>query len=72
MQIGRQLNRNTPKLDSDSYSEGLKDLIAFALDSNPVTRPTMADILAHPYIAGTEEEYPTSSVSELVRNYYQW
>lgn len=72
MQIGRQLNRNTPKLDSDSYSEGLKDLIAFALDSNPATRPTMADILAHPYIAGTDEEYPTSSVSELVRNYYQW
>jgi hypothetical protein len=32
----------------------------------------MADILDHPYIAGTEEEYPTSSVSELVRNYYQW
>lgn len=72
MQIGRQLNRNTPKLDSENYSEGLKDLIAFALDSNPATRPTMAEILAHPYIADTEEEYPTSSVSELVRNYYQW
>jgi hypothetical protein len=72
MQIGRQLNRNTPKLDSEGYSEGLKDLIAFALDSNPASRPTMADILAHPYIADTDEEYPTSSVSELVRNYYQW
>ena len=72
MQIGRQLNRSAPKLDSDRYSQGLKDLIAFALDSNPATRPTMADILEHPYIAGTEEEYPTSSVSELVRNYYQW
>ncbi|KAJ5225935.1 hypothetical protein N7468_007160 [Penicillium chermesinum] len=72
MQIGRQLNRNTPKLDSENYSQGLKDLIAFALDSNPATRPTMADILQHPFIAGTEEEYPISSVSELVRNYYQW
>lgn len=72
MQIGRQLNRNTPKLDSEDYSDGLKDLIAYALDSNPSTRPSMADILEHPYIAGTEEEYPTSSVSELVRNYYQW
>ncbi|KAJ5129798.1 uncharacterized protein N7515_005837 [Penicillium bovifimosum] len=72
MQIGRQLNRKTPQLDSENYSQGLKDLIAFALDSNPATRPTMADILAHPYIAGTEEAYPTSSVSELVRNYYQW
>lgn len=72
MQIGRQLNRNVPKLDSENYSQGLKDLITFALDSNPATRPTMADILAHPYIADTEEQYPTSSVSELVRNYYQW
>ncbi|KAJ5983695.1 hypothetical protein N7481_005794 [Penicillium waksmanii] len=72
MQIGRQLNRNVPKLDSDEYSQGLKDLIAYALDSNPATRPTMADILAHPYIAETEEEYPTLSVAELVRNYYQW
>ncbi|KAJ5584359.1 uncharacterized protein N7459_004159 [Penicillium hispanicum] len=72
MQIGRQLNRSVPKLDSDVYSQGLKDLIAFALDSNPASRPTMADILAHPYIADTDEEYPTSSVNELVRNYYQW
>ena len=72
MQIGRQLNRNVPKLDGEGYSEGLKDLIAYALDSNPTTRPSMADILSHPYIAETDEEYPTSSVGELVRNYYQW
>ncbi|KAJ5826334.1 hypothetical protein N7474_003472 [Penicillium riverlandense] len=72
MQIGRQLNRNTPKLESDRYSQGLKDLISFALESNPSARPTMAEILAHPYLADTDEEYPTSSVSELVRNYYQW
>ncbi|KAJ5164063.1 uncharacterized protein N7500_005893 [Penicillium coprophilum] len=72
MQIGRQLNRKTPQLDSDQYSQGLKDLIAYALDSNPDTRPTMAEILCHPYIADTDEEYPTASVSELVRNYYQW
>ncbi|KAJ5759614.1 hypothetical protein N7520_006770 [Penicillium odoratum] len=72
MQIGRQLSRKPPKLESEEYSDGLKDLIAYALDSNPSTRPSMADILAHPYIAGTEEEYPTSSVGELVRNYYQW
>lgn len=72
VQIGRQLNRSTPKLDSGSYSQGLKDLIALALDSDPTTRPSMADILAHPYIANTEEQYPTASVSELVRDYYQW
>lgn len=72
MQIGRQLSRNTPKLDGEAYSEELKDLVSFALDSNPGARPTMADILTHPYIAGSEDQYPTSSLSELVRIYYQW
>ncbi|KAJ6126964.1 hypothetical protein N7523_002576 [Penicillium sp. IBT 18751x] len=72
MQIGRQLNRTVPKLNNDNYSQGLQEFIAFILEPDPATRPTMADILEHPYIAGTEEEYPTSSVGELVRNYYQW
>ncbi|KAL4933333.1 putative serine/threonine protein kinase [Aspergillus undulatus] len=73
MQIGRQLNRKTPQLaDSDKYGEGLKDLVSYALNSDPFTRPSMADILTHPYIANSEEEYPTSSLSELVRIYYQW
>jgi len=72
MQIGRQLNRTAPKLNNSNYSQGLQELIAFVLEPNPANRPTMAEILEHPYIAGTEEEYPTSSVSELVRNYYQW
>jgi hypothetical protein len=72
MQIGRQLNRTAPKLNNDDYSQGLQELIAFVLEPDPANRPTMADVLEHPYIAGTEEEYPTSSVGELVRNYYQW
>lgn len=32
----------------------------------------MGNILEHPYIANSEETYPTSSLSELVRIYYQW
>ncbi|KAL5364547.1 hypothetical protein BJX96DRAFT_187953 [Aspergillus floccosus] len=72
MQIGRQLNRTTPKLDNVKYSDGLKNLVSFALESNPATRPSMADILLHPYIADSEEIYPTSSLRELVRIYYQW
>lgn len=72
MQIGRQLNRATPKLANEHYSDTLKDLVSFALDSDPATRPAMSDILSHPYIADTEEEYPTSSLSELVKTYYQW
>ncbi|THC92107.1 hypothetical protein EYZ11_008433 [Aspergillus tanneri] len=72
MQIGRQLNRNTPKLDNEKYSDGLKSLVAFSLESDPIRRPTMADIQLHPYIANSEEAYPTSTLRELVRIYYQW
>ncbi|PWY71747.1 kinase-like protein [Aspergillus heteromorphus CBS 117.55] len=72
MQIGRQLTRNTPKLDNAKYSDGLKSLVSYALESNPISRPSMADVMTHSYIADTEEAYPTSSLSELVRNYYQW
>lgn len=72
MQIGRQLNRAKPKLDKEGYSQGLKDLVNFSLDSDPKSRPTMADIVSHTFIADTEESHPTSSLSELVRIYYQW
>ncbi|PGG97039.1 STE/STE20/YSK protein kinase [Polytolypa hystricis UAMH7299] len=72
MQIGRQLNRFPPKLEDESYSEELRSLVAFALDSDPTTRPSMQQILDHPYIAQTSESYPTSSLSDLVRIYYQW
>ncbi|KAF7593125.1 hypothetical protein BBP40_012004 [Aspergillus hancockii] len=72
MQIGRQLNRIAPKLENEKYSGGLKDMVSFVLESNPSTRPTMVDVQSHSYIANTEEIYPTSSLSELVRIYYQW
>lgn len=72
MQIGKQLNRTKPKLSNESYSDGLKELVSFSLESDPSTRPSMADILSHPYIADTEEQYPISSLSELVKIYYQW
>ncbi|KAL1987820.1 hypothetical protein VTN96DRAFT_2223 [Rasamsonia emersonii] len=72
MQIGRQLTRVTPKLEGDEFSQGLKDLVSYSLNSDPATRPTMGNILEHPYIANSEEAYPTSSLSELVRIYYQW
>ncbi|KAL1963128.1 hypothetical protein VTN77DRAFT_8671 [Rasamsonia byssochlamydoides] len=72
MQIGRQLTRVTPRLEGEEFSQELKDLVAFSLNSDPATRPTMGNILEHPYIANSAEAYPTSSLSELVRIYYQW
>ena len=72
IQIGRQLSRNTPKLSGERHSDQLKDLVSYSLDSDPATRPSMEDILNHPYIANSADKYPTSSLSELVRIYYQW
>lgn len=72
MQIGRQLTRLTPKLEGEGFSDQLKDLVSFALNSDPMTRPTMGDILGHEYIADSAGAYPVSSLSELVRIYYQW
>jgi hypothetical protein len=72
MQIGRSLGRSIPRLDGSRYTEELKDLVAFSLESDPATRPTMSNILSHPYIADSEADYPTNSLSELVRIYYQW
>ena len=71
MQIGRQLVRITPKLEGGDFSPDLKEIVSFALNSDPITRPTMGDILKHPYIVNSAV-YPTSSLSELVRNYYHW
>lgn len=72
MQIGRQLVRITPKLEGGDFSPQLKELVSFALNSDPETRPTMGDILGCSYIANSAAAYPTTSLSELVRIYYQW
>ncbi|KAI5295386.1 hypothetical protein KEM52_001579 [Ascosphaera acerosa] len=72
MQIGRQLSRAPPRLEGEKFSEQLRSLVSFALNTDPASRPTMADILTHPYILNTEQCYPTSSLRELVRIYYQW
>ncbi|OJD12370.1 STE/STE20/YSK protein kinase [Emergomyces pasteurianus Ep9510] len=72
MQIGRQLNRFPPKLEGDNFSDGLRSLVAFSLDSDPKVRPNMQNILQHPYVANSLESHPTASLSELVKIYYQW
>lgn len=72
MQIGRQLNRFPPKLDDEEHSDELRDLVAFSLDSDPKTRPSMQDILQHSYVSGTLDSHPTESLRQLVARYYQW
>lgn len=70
--LGVTLGRNPPRLDKTQYSEGLSDLVAFVLETKPADRPSMQEVLQHPYILNTEETHPTQSLAELVKVYYRW
>lgn len=62
-----------PRLeDTDKYSPELRDFVAFCLKEKPEDRPTARQIVEHPYIANTEEKYPTSSLRDLIDRYIQW
>lgn len=61
-----------PEKDGMNFSDGLKSLVKFALNPDAASRPSMYDILQHDFLAETEEKYPTSSLTELVQQYYAW
>ncbi|KAI7668043.1 kinase-like protein, partial [Hortaea werneckii] len=63
---------NPPRLEGDDYSDGLKDFIAFCLDSDPRARPSAAEVLTHPYIANSAKKYPTSILVKLIERYAAW
>ncbi|KAI4252311.1 MAG: hypothetical protein LQ352_004362, partial [Teloschistes flavicans] len=66
------LKRSAPTLNEKDFSPGLVDLIKFVMKPSPQDRPSMEAILQHPYILGTEKEYPTKSLADLVKMYYRW
>lgn len=70
--LGMTLGRKPPRLESSEFSEGLVSLVAFVLESNPADRPSMEQVLQHPYIKDSEETHPTASLAELVKIYYRW
>jgi len=71
--LGSVLEQSAPRLeDGGNYSDGLRDFVAFCLDSNPATRPSADQILQHPYIAGTSRTYPTKSLAALIERYTIW
>ena len=71
--LGVQLVRQPPRLDnSPEYSEGLKGLVAFVLESKAVDRPSMESILEHSYVKDSEVTHPTESLAELVKAFYRW
>ncbi|KAI5918267.1 kinase-like domain-containing protein [Camillea tinctor] len=71
-QFGDYLREHLPRLTGDQYSENLKDLVAFCLEDNPEKRPSIEQIQQHPYIFNTSAQYPTSSLSNLVKAFKLW
>ena len=63
---------NAPRLEGGEYSDGLRDFVAFCLNGNAKERPSAADVLQHPYIAGTEQKYPTRGLIKLIERYAVW
>lgn len=70
--LGMTLGRKPPRLENPQFSEGLVDLVAFVLESNPADRPSMEQVLQHSYIKDSGESHPTASLAELVKIYYRW
>ncbi|RTE70778.1 hypothetical protein BHE90_014826 [Fusarium euwallaceae] len=70
--FGAYLKNHCPRLEGDQYSSGLKDLIACCIVEDPSQRPPIEHLQQHPYIHGTEMDYPTQSLSRLVHAYKLW
>ncbi|KAL2759905.1 hypothetical protein ACRALDRAFT_2095808, partial [Sodiomyces alcalophilus JCM 7366] len=71
-EYGSYLKANCPRLEGDQYSIGLKDLVSFCMVEDPARRPPIDAVQKHTYLFNTTNEYPTSSLSELVRQYRLW
>jgi serine/threonine protein kinase len=70
--LGLTLNLRAPRLDAAKYPEGLCDFTAFCLEQQPEQRPKATQIMSHPYIFNTEDQYPTSRITRLIENFAMW
>lgn len=68
----RRLKQSIALPDKENFSQGLRALVKFALNPDAASRPSMQDILQHDFLLATEEKYPTSSLTQLVQQYYAW
>jgi len=70
--LGITLNLRAPRLDTTKYPEGLCDFTAFCLEQQPEQRPNATQIMSHPYISNTEDQYPASRITKLIENFAMW
>ena len=71
-ELGPWLRRNEPGLTGGNWSDELRDFVSLCLRTDPVSRPSAADLLEHPYIANTSDLYPAFGISQLVEEYALW
>lgn len=72
-QMGKNIRRMNPRLKTEEgFSRGLSDLVAYVLQVEPLDRPSMNEVLQHPYIHETEQAHPTITLRELIRVYEDW
>ncbi|KAF2235015.1 kinase-like protein, partial [Viridothelium virens] len=69
--LGNVLDK-APRLQDGEYSDELRDFVSYCLQEQPQDRPSASATLDHPFVAATEEQYPTSSLVELIERYAQW
>lgn len=72
MDLGAYLKTHIPRLEGDTYSEGLKSVVAFCLEENPSDRPSIEAVQRHSYIYNTTTKYPSSGLSDLVKAFKLW
>ena len=70
--LGLTLNIRAPRLDATKYAEGLCDFTAFCLEQQPEDRPNATQIMTHPYVSNTEDQYPASRITKLIENFAMW
>ncbi|KAJ9625595.1 hypothetical protein H2203_004354 [Taxawa tesnikishii (nom. ined.)] len=68
----RKVLKTAPRLEGGTYSEELREFVAFCLQERPQDRPNADQILNHSYIANTEQEYPTKKTLDLLNRYHLW
>ena len=54
------------------YSQELCDLVGFTMEMDPSKRPSMEQVLEHPYLKNTEESHPTRSLKGFVSEFEDW
>lgn len=71
--VAAHLEKHVPRLDSGGrYSDGLRELVKFCLVFKSTNRPTIQQVQRHPYIWDTKDQYPASSLSDLVMAFKLW